>query len=648
MIGQTLQEGRYEILDRIGQGGFSTVYRARDTKLERDVAVKILRNSETGRDFKALLQRESQWMAGFKHQHIVTVFDIDEHEGQPYLVMELVDGLSLHDLVSKTILTPDEVCDLALQIVQAMAHSHAKGIVHRDLTLRNILVEVEKDERSVVKILDFGLAKILNESMTMTMTMMGTPTYLPPEVINGQPADGRADIFAFGVCLFRMLNGYFPFESEHPTATMYLICNEENIEFQADVPAPMRDLILHCLEKDPQARPASFSQLVSELQVLHDQGFNCKTNAPPSAPAIVKAERGFGQRNPYLNRVMIKDQADFFGREREIRKIYSRLDAPHPQSISIVGERRIGKSSLLNHIYNRANREQAMGNHADSIFVYMDFQSRTEFDIPKFIEFLFSVFRYENRSIPIPTADHQGLDLLQQTVRALHDQGKRILILMDEFERITKNPAFDESFFSFLRSLANSYRVAYVTSSCDELQNMCHNKDISDSPFFNIFSNLPLRPFTAQVARRLIDEPSREAGVPLAGYESRILELAGYFPFFLQIACSCVYEALLDCPGSEPDWAAVTSIFLDEVLPHFEFIWEQMEEPEKENLFRVVGGEKISRKYEFVNENLLRRGFLISSEDEVNIFARTFHDFILQKQRSRGAKKGFRGFWKRR
>jgi len=478
--------------------------------------------------------------------------------------------------------------------------------------------------------------------------MMGTPIYLAPEIISGNTIDESVDIFSFGVCLYRMLNGCFPFESEHPTATMYLICNEEHIDFKEDVPAPFKDIIVRCLEKRPEDRPSGFAELATEIQVLHDQGFNSSGDNSSTGKAIVKAERGKNQRNPFLNRVMIKDPANFYGREREIRKIYSRLDAPHPQSISVVGERRIGKSSLLNYIYNRNNRSKWMGNNKDSIFVYLDFQSRTDFNITKFIEFLMSVFSYESPAGFLPSEGRNGLDFLQEMVSSLHQKGKRIILLMDEFERITKNPNFDESFFSFLRSLANSYRVAYVTSSGDELQNMCHNQDISDSPFFNIFSNLPLRPFTPEQAKQMIEEPSREVGVPLAPYTKEILNLSGYFPFFLQIACSCLFEALQEYPSARPDWPAITSSFLEDALPHYEFMWEQMDEPEKENLYRVAAGNKISRKYEFVNENLLRRGYLITYNDKPIVFARTFQNFVLEKQQKKASRRGLWGFLRKK
>jgi serine/threonine protein kinase len=649
VVGEVLS-GKYRIEKLVGKGGFGSVYRALDVNLKRKVGVKVLTAVGDNKEFRQRFIHESEWMAQLKHPNIVTLHDVGEHRGRPYMVMEYVDGRSLWDLVHKATLTPQEVKPLALQICLAMVYAHSKGIVHRDLTLKNIMVEMGETEELVVKILDFGLAKLLHQEAVSTGTsVLGTPWYMSPEQIRGETVDGKTDIFAFGVDLFRMLNGRFPFDSEHPTAVMYLICNEMNVEFEDHVPENMKGVILNCLEKEAGDRPDSFAVLADAFKAMMLEDVSPDSTQRISIAASADSGDRSSKRNPYLNRVMIKSPADFWGRDKEIRKIYSRLDAPHPQSISVVGERRIGKSSLLNYIYSRRNRKTHMQNFDDAIFVYLDFQSRAEFDVPKFINFLFSVFQYESKDeLKLPEGE-KTLDTLKDVVKELHDAGKRIIVLMDEFESITRNPNFDESFFSFMRALANSYRVAYVTSSRDELQNMCHNKDISDSPFFNIFSNLPLHPFSPGEAAKLIEVPSRTEGVPLEKYKEKIMELAGYFPFFLQIACSTVFEQILEDEGAEPDWDHVNKSYTDEVYPHYGFVWDRMEEPEKENLRRLASGKGISRQYEFVNENLLRRGYLIEkASGALDIFAGSFKDFVLQQTPVEPERKSIFSFFKRR
>ncbi|MEJ2722764.1 MAG: ATP-binding protein, partial [bacterium] len=349
------------------------------------------------------------------------------------------------------------------------------------------------------------------------------------------------------------------------------------------------------------------------------------------------------KRNPYLNRVMITHRSDFFGRQKEVRKIYSRLDAPHPQSISIVGERRIGKSSLLNYIFHPKNRKANMANHENAIFAYLDFQRNVDFDVPKFIDFLFNMFSYDKKAESRYAARKRSLDELKNVVEELHGQGKRMIILMDEFESITRNERFDERFFSFLRSLANSYQVAYVTSSHDELQMMCHNKDISDSPFFNIFSSMPLRTFDHTEALELISAPSRREGVPLEGYADRIIDLAGYFPFYLQVACSNVFEHMVDNPKGEPDWPQIAASFTDEVYPHYSFVWERMDEPARESLQQLAAGKSTGKKYDYINEDLVRRGYLRESDGKLVFSSSVWRQFVVKEGRGSGQKRSFLG-----
>ena len=345
---------------------------------------------------------------------------------------------------------------------------------------------------------------------------------------------------------------------------------------------------------------------------------------------------------------MIKNPAEFFGRSREIRKIYSRLDAPHPQSISVVGERRIGKSSLLNYIYQAKNRRKQMQNYDNAIFVYLDFQREMDYDVAKFINFLFSMFSYESKHDSDYTKRENTLDELKRVVEELQERGKRMIILMDEFEAITKNEKFQEHFFAYLRSLANSYRVAYVTSSYEDLQRMCHNKDISDSPFFNIFSNLPLRPFTEDDAMELITVPSEAEGVPLEPHAKEILELAGRFPLFLQIACSAVFEFLLEHKDEALNWAQITKSFSDEVDQHYRSIWDRMEEPARENLGRIASGKSVSRQYEFVNEDLERRGYLVETPSGLAVCSTSFKNFVLKETGGGKGGKRFLGLFGRK
>ncbi len=640
MIGTRLQD-KYNVKKRVGKGGFATVYSGFDESLERPVAIKFLSDEEGASEVKERFLREARAMANLSHSNIVTVFDTAEHKGRPYMVMELVNGPTLLELAKNSPPTLPQVCTLAVQTCSAMKYAHDHGVIHRDLTLRNIMINEGETEGQQVKILDFGLAKLLHDEVQTTgKATVGTAYYMAPEQIKNDPVDGRIDIFAFGVGFHRMVNGAFPFEAEFPAALMYLILNETNILFADEVPAEFRDVILRCLEKEPQNRYRDFGELLNDIEVLHR---SCKeiNTGTSSISGLSQYMDRHSKRNPYLNRVMITHPSEFFGREREVRRIYSRLDAPRPQSISVVGDRRIGKSSLLHHIYHSRNRRKYMRNHEKAIFAYLDFQQNLDFDIPRFIDFLFEMFSYESKSADY-TGRERTLDELKAVIQEVHDEGRRIVILMDEFEVITNNPRFEEQFFSFLRALANTYRVAYVTSSHEDLQRMCHNKDISDSPFFNIFSNLILRPFSRDDALDLITTPSKTEGIPLEPHSTRILEMAGHFPLFLQIACSAAFEALMSDPDAELNWGQVREAFMEEAKPHYRSIWDHFDEPVRDNLTRLAAGKTINKKYAYVNEDLVRRGYVVESDKGLSLCSTSFSEFV-REQTGKGKRKGLFG-----
>ncbi len=641
MIGIALQN-RYNVEKKIGQGGAATVYRAFDTKLKRPVAIKVLDPIDEDDKFKVRFMREAESMARFNHPNIVTVHDVSEYNGRPYLVMELVEGPTLLELADRSPLSLPMVCSMARQICRGMMSAHAHDVIHGDLTLKNVIVSDTEEEGPRAKILDFGLARLRHERPSTTGGgLLGTPYYLAPEQIKHQPVDNRTDVYAFGVGLYRLVNGSYPFKAQHPAALLYVILNQKRFPRAEGVPEALHALILRCLEKEPDNRPGSFADVACEIEAVDIEPRPVITAAPRSATEPVALSRRRQKNNPYLNRVMVKSPEEFFGRAAEVRRIYSRLDAPRPQSVSVVGERTIGKSSLLNYVYHRANRKQFMRNHESCIFVYLDFQSRLDYDVEMFIDFLFNMFSFECRDGYDYNNRKKSLDELRDVVAELDAEDKRIIILMDEFEVITRNERFDASFFAFLRSLANSYKVAYVTSSCEDLQKMCHNKDIADSPFFNIFSNLPLRSFEHDEALELITMPSERAGVPLRPHADRILDMAGRFPLFLQVACAGVYDYLVDNDTSDPDWDRITEVYLEDAGPYFRSVWAGLDEATRENIARIAMGKSAAKKY--INTKLLRRGYLVEVDGAVKIFASPFKNFVLGESEETHSRRGMFG-----
>jgi serine/threonine protein kinase/WD40 repeat protein len=272
--------GPYEILAPIGAGGMGEVYRARDTRLERDVAVKVLPPAFAG-DPAALarFEREAKAVAALSHPNILAVHDFGESGGARFAVMELLDGESLRQRLSEGRIPLRKAVEIAREIALGLAAAHEKGIVHRDLKPENLFLT--QDGR--VKILDFGLARQLKlpaagdtQSPTVAQgtepgTVLGTVGYMAPEQLRGQSADHRADIFSFGAVLYEMLSGQRAFRGETAIETMNAILKEEPPELSAgDLKAPpvLERLVSHCLEKRPEERFQSARDLAFDLGSL--------------------------------------------------------------------------------------------------------------------------------------------------------------------------------------------------------------------------------------------------------------------------------------------------------------------------------------------------------------------------------------------
>src|SRR5258708_5493734 len=254
LIGQHL--GQYEITGLLGEGGMATVYRARQTSIQRDVALKVIEASMShDEEFLKRFEREAQLIASLNHAHILKVFDYGREKDVVYLVMELLRGGSLADVLRKGALRIEVTVRGLDQIAPALDYAHRKGIIHRDLKPQNLLL----DEAGNVLLTDFGLAKLINDTAGMTQTgfAMGTPAYMSPEQWMSNDIDSRTDIYALGVILFQMLIGALPFNSDSPHHFMYLHLNEAAPSlrgFKADAP-PALDLVLQqALAKDRNKR----------------------------------------------------------------------------------------------------------------------------------------------------------------------------------------------------------------------------------------------------------------------------------------------------------------------------------------------------------------------------------------------------------
>ncbi|MBI3667393.1 MAG: serine/threonine protein kinase [Acidobacteria bacterium] len=284
--------GPYEVLTPLGAGGMGEVYRAKDTRLGREVAVKVLPAAYSqDADRLRRFEQEARAASALNHPNILTIHDIGTHEGSPYLVSELLEGETLREHLGGVALPQRKAIDYAIQVANGLAAAHEKGIVHRDLKPENLFLT--KDGR--VKILDFGLAKLTQPEQpseapasaatlpaeTETGVVLGTMGYMSPEQVRGQRADHRADIFTFGAILYEMLTGKRAFRGESAVETMNAILKEEPLETQAGMPVPLEHIVRHCLEKTPEQRFQSARDLAFDLEAL-------STLSTTLAPATLK------------------------------------------------------------------------------------------------------------------------------------------------------------------------------------------------------------------------------------------------------------------------------------------------------------------------------------------------------------------------
>ena len=265
MIGDVIS--KYRILSKLGEGGMGEVYLAEDTELNRRVALKFLPDEyASNTEALARFKREAQTAAALSHPNIVTVYEVGQHNGRPYIAMAYIDGEPLSDLIAEKKISVDRAIEIALQILDGLGNAHAAGIVHRDIKPGNIFI----DREGRVKILDFGLAKPGGASkLTGPLSTMGTIFYMSPEQTRGDEVDQRSDLFSLGAVLYEMLAGRPPFEGKHIAAVVYSITNEEPkplSQLYQRIPAAMERVVAKALAKNPDERYQSADEMGADLE----------------------------------------------------------------------------------------------------------------------------------------------------------------------------------------------------------------------------------------------------------------------------------------------------------------------------------------------------------------------------------------------
>ncbi len=266
---------RYQLQDRIGGGGMATIYRSRDMRMDRVVAIKVLRDVySTEPKFVKRFQREAQAASTLQHPNIVQVYDYGQANGNYYIVMELVEGIDLRRYLRRRgVLDIDRAVIIAHDVALGLGAAHRRGIVHRDVKPQNVLV----GRGGSIKLTDFGIASIYkdihDERLTTTGMTLGTVQYYAPEQAQGEIVSPAADVYALGIVMYEMLTGHTPFDGDSLVAVAMQHLEAQPIppsQFNPNIPVILEDIIMHCLEKVPEMRFRDGSQLARALAMLGD------------------------------------------------------------------------------------------------------------------------------------------------------------------------------------------------------------------------------------------------------------------------------------------------------------------------------------------------------------------------------------------
>ena len=308
MIGQRLLH--YEIIEVLGQGGMGTVYQARDTRLNRLVALKVFaRDRILDVDKRQRFIQEAQVASSLNHPHIVTIYDIGQVDGDWFIAMEYVPGQPLSKAIPYKGMPLDDVLRYAIQIADALACAHAAGIIHRDLKPGNVMVTAS----GATKLVDFGLAKLFagpswSDSDTAAIdlhtregTVIGTAAYMSPEQAEGRDVDARTDVFSFGAVLYEMATGQRAFRGESAISTLASVLREDPQPMTAPVPRDLEKIVTRCLRKDPSKRFQSMADVRVVLEDLHEE-LRPRRRRPARGAAPADVGRGGRARGDHRGR----------------------------------------------------------------------------------------------------------------------------------------------------------------------------------------------------------------------------------------------------------------------------------------------------------------------------------------------------------
>jgi len=339
--------------------------------------------------------------------------------------------------------------------------------------------------------------------------------------------------------------------------------------------------------------------------------------------------RGSERQNPFALSEPVTKPTYFYGQRNDIQRVFARIGATRPQSISILGEKAMGKTSLLNTLTNPETKEELLSEPDLFLFGHIHLRERDDWEPELFFRALTDALRVTHRDLPSASKYDEFRALIQH----LDSDGLSLVAFLDDFDVITQSQAFPLTFFSFLRSMANTYNVGYVTSSSESLQRLCVSKDVEESPFFNIFTNVSLKPLMEDAVRQWVIERSSPSGVSLNSEAEWVYAQVGGFPELVRMLCALIWERKNNKGKlSNSDLVEIETAFQEQERDVLNAIWGSLSPREQALCAHLLTSQELDRpQMHFVRE-LTRRGYLWKSEEgDYMLFGKVFEQLVANK-----------------
>lgn len=333
-------------------------------------------------------------------------------------------------------------------------------------------------------------------------------------------------------------------------------------------------------------------------------------------------------QNPFESSIPVTDPARFYGHRNDLQRIITRVGAERPQSMSVIGEKAMGKSSLLNTLTHPDTRARHLSKPEAYLFGQIRLRERDDWTPSQFIQSFTAAVRERHADVP-EASDYDGFRAL---IQHLDSEGLCLIGFFDDFDVITQNPDFPLTFFSFLRSMANTYNVAYVTSSSESLQRLCVSKDVEESPFFNIFTNIVLKPLEENEVRRWVIEGSNPSGLSLSSEAEWIYAQVGGFPGLVRELCKSLWERKhVRGKVRKSNLKEIEIAFQEQAGDALESIWGGLSQREQELCAHLLTSDELDRPQTHLIRDMTRRGYVQEAEGSYTLFGRAFERFVADK-----------------